>query len=204
MTHAAQPLTRENVDADPIKQFKKWYEEAVSAGVPEPEAMTLATATKSGAPAARIVLLKSFDENGFVFFTNYHSRKGRELLENPSASLLFYWMPIKRQVRIEGAVEKISAEESDNYFHTRPFGSKLGAWASNQSEILESREELEKRYEEFAWKFGDTVPRPPHWGGYRIRPTVIEFWQGQENRLHDRLRYRLQPDETWIIERLGP
>lgn len=204
MTDNTPALTKENVKANPIEQFQKWYEEAVAAEIPEVEAMALATATKEGAPSARIVLLKSFDQDGFVFYTNYESRKAKELTDNSLAGLLFYWMPVKRQVRIEGTVEKVSAEESENYFHSRPFGSKLGAWASNQSEVIPSREELEKRFEEFGWKFGDNIPRPPHWGGYRIRPKVIEFWQGRENRLHDRLRYRLQSDGTWIVERLGP
>jgi pyridoxamine 5'-phosphate oxidase len=204
MTDNTPELTKENVKANPIEQFQNWYEEAIAAGVPEVEAMALATATKGGAPSARIVLLKSFDQDGFVFYTNYESRKAKELTDNALACLLFYWMPVKRQVRIEGTVEKVSAEESEKYFHSRPFGSKVGAWASNQSEVIPSREELEKRFEEFGWKFGDNIPRPPHWGGYRVRPKMIEFWQGRENRLHDRLRYRLQSDGRWLVERLGP
>jgi pyridoxamine 5'-phosphate oxidase len=204
MTDNIPALTKENVKANPTEQFQKWYEEAVAAEIPEVEAMALATATKEGAPSARIVLLKSFDQDGFVFYTNYESRKAKELTDNALACLLFYWMPVKRQVRIEGTVEKVSAKESEKYFHSRPFGSKLGAWASNQSEVIPSREELEKRFEEFSWKFGDNIPRPSHWGGYRLRPKMIEFWQGRENRLHDRLRYRLQPDGRWVIERLGP
>lgn len=166
--------------------------------------MTLATATRYGQPSARIVLLKAFDEAGFVFFTNYDSRKGNELEENARACLLFYWSPVWRQVRIEGPVERVSEEESDQYFCSRPLGSKIGAWASEQSSTLESRGALEKRFEEFDSKFGDNVPRPPHWGGYRVKPTVIEFWQGQENRLHDRLQYTLQDDGGWLIERLAP
>ncbi len=166
--------------------------------------MTLATAAQDGSPCARIVLMKSFDDHGFVFYTNYNSRKGIELAENERACLLFYWSAVWRQVRIEGRVEKVSDEESEQYFHSRPLGSKIGAWASKQSEVFESRAELEKRFEEFSWKFGDNVPRPTHWGGYRLKPTTIEFWQGRENRLHDRLRYQLQPDGPWIIERLGP
>ena len=166
--------------------------------------MTLATAARDGSPCARIVLMKSFDDRGFVFYTNYGSRKGIELAENARACLLFYWSPVWRQVRIEGSVEKASDEESEQYFHSRPLGSKIGAWASKQSEIFESRAELEKRFEEFSWKFGDNVPRPTHWGGYRLKPATIEFWQGRENRLHDRLRYRLQQNGSWIIERLGP
>src|SRR2546421_40483 len=153
---------------------------------------------------ARIVLMKSYDDRGFVFYTNYNSRKGAELTENPRACLLFYWSLLWRQVRIEGAVEKVSAEESEQYFHSRPLGSKTGAWASNQSQPIANRTELEKRFEEFDLKFADNVPRPPHWGGYRVIPEVIEFWQGQENRLHDRLRYTRQTDDSWLIERLAP
>ena len=199
-------LTKVAVDPNPIRQFERWFGEANTSGMSEQDAisMTLATADRAGRPCARIVLMKSFDERGFVFFTNYHSRKGQELTENPRACLLFYWSPLWRQVRIEGEVEKVSEEESDQYFHSRPLGSKLGAWASDQSQLVESRAQLEKRFEEFGWKFADNVPRPPHWGGYRLRPDVVEFWQGRENRLHDRLRYMLQPDGTWIIERLGP
>ena len=166
--------------------------------------MTLATATKDGEPCARIVLLKSFDDQGFVFYTNYNSRKGIELAENARACLLFYWSPLWRQVRIEGPIEKVSAEESDQYFHSRPLGSQIGAWASDQSSAIKNRDMLEKRFEEFDLKFGDNVPRPPHWGGYRVKPKVIEFWQGQENRMHDRLRYTLQDDGRWLIERLAP
>lgn len=166
--------------------------------------MTLATADQEGNPDARIVLLKSFDDSGFVFYTNYQSRKGKELAEIPRACLLFYWSSLWRQVRIEGAVEKTSDAESDAYFQSRPVGSKLGAWASNQSEVVASREILEARFAELQQRFGDNVPRPEHWGGYRVRPTAIEFWQGQENRLHDRLRYRLRGDGSWTIERLGP
>ena len=166
--------------------------------------MTLATSDTAGQPSARIVLLKNFDEQGFVFYTNYSSRKGEDLAGNSRACLLFYWSQLWRQVRIEGTVEKVSEAESDEYFHSRPLGSKLGAWASDQSQPVESREQLEKRFEEFTWKFADNVPRPAHWGGYRVKPDVIEFWQGRENRLHDRLRYTLQKDGGWLIERLAP
>ena len=166
--------------------------------------MTLATATKAGQPSARIVLLKSFDQEGFVFYTNYDSRKGLELGENPQACLLIYWSPLWRQVRIEGPIEKVSSAESDQYFDSRPLGSRIGAWASNQSRVIDSREKLDKQFAEFESKFGDHVPRPPHWGGYRVRPEVIEFWQGQENRLHDRLRYTRQQNGEWLIERLAP
>ncbi len=197
-------LNESDVDPNPLKQFEAWYGEALASGVPEADAMTLATATTDGAPDARIVLLKSFDDRGFVFFTNYQSRKAEELAANGRACLLFYWLPLKRQVRIEGTVEKVSAAESDDYFHTRPWGSKLGAWASDQSRVITSRENLEKRFAEFELEFADNVPRPPHWGGYRLIPTAIEFWQGRDNRLHDRIRYRLQQDKSWRIERLAP
>ena len=200
------PLNKSDVDRNPIKQFAKWYDEVRAHEVSEQDAisMTLATATKNGEPDARIVLLKSFDEAGFVFYTNYESRKGKELDENPRACLLFYWSKVWRQVRIEGSVEQVSEEESEDYFQTRPLGSKIGAWASNQSEAVESRDVLEQRYADLSERYGEDVPRPPHWGGYRIHPEAIEFWQGRDNRLHDRLRYRLQEDGTWLIERLGP
>ena len=166
--------------------------------------MTLATATKDARPSARVVLLKSFDDRGFVFYTNYHSRKGKELNDNPRACLLFYWSELWRQVRIEGVIEKVSADESEEYFQSRPLGSKLGAWASNQSEVVDSRDTLEARFAELEKRFGEDVPRPTHWGGYRLRPNSIEFWQGRDNRLHDRLRYRLEENGAWVIERLGP
>ena len=206
MTEQHSSLTKANVDPNPIRQFEKWSQEVRAKGVTEQDviSMTLATATRYGLPSARIVLLKSFDENGFVFFTNYNSRKANELEENARACLLFYWSAVWRQVRIEGAVERVSPEESDQYFHSRPLGSKIGAWASEQSAAIENRAMLEKRFEEFGWEFGDNVPRPPHWGGYRVKPEVIEFWQGQDNRLHDRLRYALRDDGSWLIERLAP
>jgi pyridoxamine 5'-phosphate oxidase len=206
MTDQSSSLTKAAVDQNPIRHFEKWSQEARAKGVSEQDAisMTLATASRYGMPSARIVLLKSFDDQGFVFYTNYDSRKGNELEENARACLLFYWAQVWRQVRIEGPVERVSAEESDQYFHSRPLGSKIGAWASEQSAAIENRDLLEKRFEEFGWKFGDNVPRPPHWGGYRVKPEVIEFWQGQENRLHDRLRYSLQDDGSWLIERLAP
>jgi pyridoxamine 5'-phosphate oxidase len=205
MTETPFPLTKESVDANPIRQFQKWHDAVRASGVSEQDviSMTLATATNDGRPSARIVLLKSFDDSGFVFYTNYQSRKGRELAENPQASLLFYWPQVWRQVRIDGPVEKVSATESEQYFQSRPLGSKLGAWASNQSEVVDSRETLEARFAEIEKRFGADVPRPPHWGGYRLKPNAIEFWQGRDNRLHDRLRYDLQ-DGVWVIERLGP
>jgi len=201
-----QIFSKATVDPNPIRQFEKWSQEVRAKGVTEQDviSMTLATTTRYGLPSARIVLLKGFDEDGFVFFTNYNSRKANELEENARACLLFYWSAVWRQVRIEGAVERVSPEESDQYFHSRPQGSKIGAWASEQSATIENREQLEKRFEEFSWKFGDNVPRPPHWGGYRVKPEVIEFWQGQDNRLHDRLRYSGQDDGSWLIERLAP
>lgn len=206
MTNQPTALTKATVDPNPIQQFQRWSQEARATGMSEQDviSMTLATATRYGQPSARIVLLKTFDEKGFVFYTNYDSRKGNELEENARACLLFYWSPLWRQVRIEGPVERVSAEESDQYFQSRPLGSKIGAWASNQSSAVENRKVLEKRFEEFGLKFGDNVPRPPHWGGYRVKPNVIEFWQGEENRMHDRLRYTLQDDGTWLIERLAP
>jgi pyridoxamine 5'-phosphate oxidase len=206
MTEQPFALIKDNVDPNPIRQFQKWYDEVLAAGVSHQDtiSMTLATATRDGRPSARIVLLKSFDVGGFVFYTNYQSRKGRGLAENPRACLLFYWPQVWRQVRIEGTVEKVSDAASDEYFQTRPLGSKLGAWASNQSEVVDSRETLESRFAEIEKRFGEDVPRPPHWGGYRLKPNEIEFWQGRENRLHDRLRYRLQEDGSWVIERLGP
>jgi len=197
-------LNKSDVDRNPIKQFAKWYHEATAFGIAETDAMTLATATKDGRPSARIVLLKDFDDRGFVFFTNYESRKAKDLAENPRACLVAYWLPVKRQVRIEGFVEQISETESEAYFQTRPLGSRIAAWASNQSEVVENRDALEQRYADLSERYGEDVPRPPHWGGYRIDPEVIEFWQGRDNRLHDRLRYRLQADGTWVIERLGP
>jgi pyridoxamine 5'-phosphate oxidase len=206
MTETPIALTKDNIDANPIRQFQRWYDEVRANGVSEQDAisMTLATATKDGRPSARIVLLKSFSDLGFVFFTNYLSRKAKELSENSRASLLFYWPQLWRQVRIEGDVEKISAADSETYFQSRPLGSKLGAWASNQSEVVENRETLEDRFGELEKRFGEKVPRPEHWGGYSLKPNSIEFWQGRDNRLHDRLRYRLQEDGSWLIERLAP
>ncbi len=206
MTVKLSALTKDNIDANPIRQFQTWFDEVRAHGVSEQDAtsMTLATASKDGQPSTRIVLLKSFDDRGFVFYTNYHSRKGKELSENPRACLLFYWSELWRQVRIEGDIEKISAAESEEYFLSRPLGSRLGAWASDQSEVVNNRETLEARFAELQKRFGEDVPRPEHWGGYRLRPNSMEFWQGRENRLHDRLRYRLEEDGSWSIERLGP
>lgn len=206
MTQPLSLLTKAAVNPNPITQFENWFQELSAHGVNAQDSisMTLATATADGRPCARIVLLKSFDERGFVFYTNYLSRKADELGANPRACLLFYWSQVWRQVRIEGPVEKVTEAESDEYFQSRPLGSRIGAWASEQSHPVESRAALEQRFGEFDLKFGDNVPRPPHWGGYRVKPEVIEFWQGQENRMHDRLRYTLQGDGSWAIERLAP
>ncbi|WP_321840609.1 pyridoxamine 5'-phosphate oxidase [Paraburkholderia bannensis] len=200
-------LDAADVDADPIRQFQTWFAQALDAQLPEPNAMTVATVDAEGRPAARILLIKGVDERGFVFFTNYESRKGRELSANPHAALLFHWIELERQVRIEGRVEKTSDAESDAYFQSRPLGSRIGAWASEQSAVIDSRAQLEAREREISAQYGDAPPRPPHWGGYRLVPSAIEFWQGRPSRLHDRLRYTrdsAQPDAAWSIERLAP
>ena len=191
--------------ADPYKQFAVWLDEAIETMVNEPNAMTLATIKPDGKPSARVVLLKGFSENGFVFFTNYESHKGHELEHNPNAALVFCWLELQRQVRIEGVAKKIPAAESDAYFHSRPHGSKIGAHASPQSNVIENRDVLEKRFEEIEKLFSEKpIMRPEHWGGYLIKPTSIEFWQGRQSRLHDRFLYTRRPDNTWKIERLAP
>ncbi|MCS3797885.1 pyridoxamine 5'-phosphate oxidase [Niastella sp. OAS944] len=198
-------LLEKDVDASAIGQFDKWWQEAIHSEIDEVNAMTLATASADGIPAARIVLLKGFDERGFVFFTNYDSFKGLQLAENPRACLVFFWKELERQVRITGLVEKVSAEESDIYFNSRPEGSRIGAWASPQSQVIENREWLEEREKTLVKDFtGKPLSRPAHWGGYRVKPINIEFWQGRPSRLHDRLQYSLQGDNTWKIERLAP
>lgn len=195
----------ENVMPDnPMEEFGKWMSEVINAGFVEPNVMTLSTSTPDGKPSARIVLLKEINPDGFVFFTNYNSRKGRELIANPFAALVFDWHEIERQVRVEGRVEKLSSAESDVYFHSRPETSKLGAWVSPQSSVLKNREELDDRQTEMERKFSDTsIPRPDHWGGFLVRPTTIEFWQGRPNRLHDRVVY-YKTEEGWTKHRLAP
>lgn len=201
---AKQTLDKKDVDANPIVQFTKWFKEAVESKVNEPNAMTLATASMDGKPSARIVLLRNFNQNGFVFYTNYTSRKGGEILKNPYASILFFWPELERQVRIEGKLTKQSAEESDNYFNTRPRTSKIGAWTSEQSRVVASRKALDDEYEKMSLKYPEeNVPRPIYWGGYILEPISIEFWQGRPNRLHDRLLYSKE-NSGWEIERLAP
>jgi pyridoxamine 5'-phosphate oxidase len=196
-------LRRKDLDADPFKQFEKWFNDVLNANLPDPNAMTLATVDKGGRPSARTVLLKGLDKSGFSFFTNYESRKARELSENPHAALVFYWMPLARQVCIRGIVSKLSREESEEYFNSRPLGSQRAAWVSKQSQIIENRAVLENGLKEITEKFGGEVPLPPHWGGFVLKPEVIEFWQGRPNRLHDRFSYTLV-DGIWKIERLSP
>ncbi|MBV9790549.1 MAG: pyridoxamine 5'-phosphate oxidase [Chloroflexi bacterium] len=198
-------LSETEVAADPFAQFRVWFDHALAAQLPEPNAMTLATATPDGKPSARVVLLKGFDQRGFVFYTNYHSRKGGEIEASGWAALVFFWPDLERQVRVEGRVERVSPQESDDYFASRPAGSRLGAWASPQSQVISGRDVIEQRLSALTTQYADQdVPRPPHWGGYRVVPGTIEFWQGRPNRLHDRLRYRLSDDQRWTVERLAP
>jgi pyridoxamine 5'-phosphate oxidase len=203
--HAGKGLRRSDLDPDPVRQFANWFTAAIEAGIRDVNAMSLATTTTDCRPSVRIVLLKSFDQNGFVFFTNYESEKGKQLAANPYAALGFYWIELDRQIRISGKVEKTSREESQRYFHSRPVGSQLGAWASRQSEVIDGRRVLDARMAEVTERFRDQqIPLPPHWGGYRLKPGVMEFWQGRPNRLHDRFRYTLQADGSWLIDRLAP
>ena len=202
--YSREELSEEHVARDPFSQFAVWMNEAISAQLPEPTAMCLSTADAAGRPSSRMVLLKGFDQSGFVFYTNYNSQKGRELAENPNAALNFFWPELERQVRISGSVSKVSPEESDEYFKTRPFTSRVGAWASNQSEKLESKMALAAEAAKLALKYATgNVPRPPHWGGYRLVPDQIEFWQGRPSRLHDRIVYDLV-EGAWKISRLSP
>jgi pyridoxamine 5'-phosphate oxidase len=198
-----QTLTKLSVNKNPFKQFERWYQEVLNSDIKEPTAMTLATASKSGAPSVRTILLKEFNENGFVFFTNYESNKGKNLIENPVAEILFYWMDFQRQIRISGKVEKSSRESSEEYFKTRPLKSRIGAWASKQSSEIPNRKYLEKQFAEFEKNYPDEIPLPPHWGGFRLVSDRFEFWQGRESRLHDRICYKKKND-SWEIVRLAP
>ncbi len=203
--YALSGLTEKDLARDPFRQFEKWFQEAEAAKIAEPNAMTLATAGRDGRPSARTVLLKGVDGRGFVFYTNYESRKGRELDVNPRATLLFPWIALERQVIVEGPVTRTSREESEAYFHSRPLASQLGAWVSQQSSIIPGRKTLDDAMKELEKKYaGQTVPLPPQWGGFRLNPETVEFWQGRRSRLHDRLRYRRGADGGWTVERLAP
>ena len=197
-------LNEDASQASPVQQFDQWLKEAIAGELPEPNAMTLATVASNLRPSTRVVLVKGYDERGIVWYTNYDSRKGLELAGNPYAALQFHWVELERTVRIEGVVEKVSPEESDAYFHSRPLDSRIGAWASPQSEVITGRSVLVANAAMYAAKFLLQPPRPPHWGGYRLKPDNWQFWQGRKSRLHDRLRYTLQPDESWLRERLAP
>jgi pyridoxamine 5'-phosphate oxidase len=199
-------LDEASIEPDPIRQFAAWYDAAVAAGVPEPEAMTLSTATPDGRPSARVVLLRGFDERGFCFFTNYESHKGRELAANPQAALTFHWAALERQVRIEGRAAQTTAAESDAYFTSRPSSSRIGAWSSPQSRVIADRAALEELFARFRAEHPDdtAIPRPAHWGGFPLVPERIEFWQGRPSRLHDRLRFRRDSGGAWLLERLAP
>lgn len=198
-------LDEAKVDQNPFQQFEQWFQTAVQSEVPEPNAMTLSTVAE-GRPASRVVLLKDFDARGFVFYTNYESNKGKEMAANPMVALTFWWAELERQVRIEGKAERVPAQESDEYFFSRPRGSRIGAWASPQSQAIANREVVERRAEQLQAQYGEEifVPRPPHWGGYRVAPDFFEFWQGRSNRLHDRIAYRWQTEGGWQIQRLAP
>ena len=203
--YTADTLLEKAIQGDPIEQFKAWFDQALQADVPEPNAMTLATADRNGKPSARIVLLKGIGQDGFVFYTNYQSHKGKELEENPQAALVFHWHQLQRQIRIEGRVQMISEEASTTYFQSRPKGSQIGAWASPQSQAIKSRELLEGNVQRLEEKYKDVeqLPRPLHWGGYRVIPDKIEFWQGRSSRLHDRIQY-VKEGMKWKVSRLAP
>jgi len=203
--YSQKKLTEKKVGPDPIKQFEKWWKQAVASKIVEPNAMTLATASTDGVPSARIVLLKGFDGEGFVFFTNYNSFKGQQLTENPKACLVFFWKELERQVRITGLVQKISAAASDAYFYSRPAASQVGAIASPQSQVIESREWLDEHYRDLKKELKKgAIKRPEHWGGFIVKPVILEFWQGRPGRLHDRLQYTLDEKGSWKLERLAP
>ena len=198
-------LNKQDLNPNPFKQFEQWFQEAIDAKIDLPDATTLATATSDGIPSARIVLLRGHDERGFIFYTDYESQKGKELAENPNAALVFYWRELDRQVRITGQVSKVSRENSNNYFQSRPVASRLAALASRQSEVIPGRQVLEERFNQLAKQYQDKeIPLPSDWGGYRLSPNMIEFWSGRPSRLHDRLRYTRQPDNEWRIERISP
>ncbi len=203
--YSREPLDESMVDPDPFRQFEIWFESAIKAGVPDPHAMVVATVSRAGNPSARVVLLRGFERNGFVFYTNYQSHKGSDLLQNPNVAAVFFWSEIDRQIRIEGQVEKVAPEESDKYFHSRPRESQMSAWASDQSKVVVNRAELDKSFEKYEEQFaGGPVPRPDKWGGFRMIPTTFEFWQGRPNRMHDRILYELNSTGRWEIKRLAP
>ncbi|MBL8250033.1 MAG: pyridoxamine 5'-phosphate oxidase [Candidatus Competibacter sp.] len=203
--YASGALRKAEVDPDPIRQFQRWLQQAIAARLPEPNAMVLATTDRTGRPYARVMLLKECAGEGFVFFSNYRSDKGRQLAENPLAALVFPWLELERQVRVEGRVGRLAPAESEAYFRSRPRESRLGALASHQSQVVASRQVLDERFQQLAARYpGDEIPMPAHWGGYRLRPELLEFWQGRQGRLHDRLRYRRQREGAWLLERLEP
>jgi pyridoxamine 5'-phosphate oxidase len=203
--YATQTLLEKDAAADPVTQFRTWWQQTLQAEIVEPNAMTIATASSDGMPSARVVLLKDFTDEGFVFYTNYDSYKAMQLAENPKACLVFFWKELERQVRIIGLVKKVDEAESTAYFNSRPLGSRLGAWASPQSQVIENREWLDKRYAELENATnGNAIEKPPHWGGYIVKPVIVEFWQGRPSRLHDRIQYTLEENGSWKLERLAP